>query len=239
MIHGDFAGFQETENPDPFTKQNAKLVKVSLRYGPIKARVGSMVAYQGDATFDYAGAGGMKKYLKSKVTGEGVRLMDIAGAGEVFLADAAKDVMIFYLDNDTISCNGAALLAFSSSLEYDIERVGGGIAGMAAGGLYNTTLRGTGYCAVTSDGPPIAFDVASAPTFADPNAVVLWTGGVQMKIEAGVKVGDIIGRASGESIQMAFSGQGWVLVQPSEVVERGAGTAARGQSGGLGSILGG
>ena len=27
---------------------------------------------------------------------------------------------------------------------------------------------------------------------------------------------NLIGRGSGESIQMAFTGQGWVLVQPSE-----------------------
>ena len=49
--------------------------------------------------------------------------------------------------------------------------------GMMAGGLYNTVLRGTGYVAVVTDGNPIAFDVAAAPTFADAQAVVLWTGG--------------------------------------------------------------
>lgn len=239
MIHGDFTSFKETENPDPFTKQNGKLLKVFLQYGPIKARLGSMVAYQGQADFGAAGSGGVKKFLKSKLTGEGVPLMDVTGTGEVFLADAAKDVMVFYLDNDMVSCNGAAVLAFSSSLEFDIERVGSGMAGMAAGGLYNTTLRGTGYCAVTSAGPPVAFDVAAAPTFADANAVVLWTGGVQMQIHTNFKGRDIIGRGSGEAIQMAFTGQGWVMVQPSEVVEQGAGTAAPGQSGNpLGGLLG-
>jgi len=237
MIHGDFTSFKETENPDPFTKQNGKLLKVFLQYGPIKARLGSMVAYQGQADFGAAGSGGVKKFLKSKLTGEGVPLMDISGTGEVFLADAAKDVMIFYLENDMISCNGAAVLAFSASLEQNIERVGGGMAGAMAGGLYNTTLRGSGYCAVTSAGPPIAFDVTT-PTFADPNAVVLWTGGVQMQVNTNFKGRDLIGKGSGESIQMAFTGQGWVLVQPSEVVEQGAGTPAAGQSGGLGGILG-
>lgn len=238
MIHGDFTSFKETENPDPFTKQNAKLLKVFLQYGPIKARIGSMVAYQGQADFGAAGSGGVKKFLKSKVTGEGVPLMDINGTGEVFLADAAKDVMVFYLENDMISCNGAAILAFSASIEYDIQRVGGGMAGAMAGGLYNTTLRGNGYVAVTSSGTPVAFDVAAAPTFADPNAVVLWTGGVQMQVNTNLKGRDLIGKGSGESIQMAFTGQGFVMIQPSEVVEQGAGTAAPGQSGGLGGILG-
>ncbi|MEA2401866.1 MAG: hypothetical protein QOK00_2269, partial [Thermoleophilaceae bacterium] len=31
-----------------------------------------------------------------------------------------------------------------------------------------------------------------------------------------IKLKNFIGRGSGESVQMAFSGQGWVLVQPSE-----------------------
>ena len=44
-----------------------------------------------------------------------------------------------------------------------------------AGGLYNVSMRGTGYVAVTTDGDPVALDVASAPTFADAQAVVLWT----------------------------------------------------------------
>ena len=239
MIHGDFVSFKETENPDPFTKQNGKLLKVFLQYGPIKARIGSMVAYQGQADFGAAGSGGVKKFLKSKLTGEGVPLMDVTGTGEVFLADAAKDVMIYYLENDMISCNGAAVLAFSSSLDQNIERVGGGVAGAVAGGLYNTTLRGSGYVAVTSAGPPVAFDVAAAPTFADPNAVVLWTGGVQMNINTNFKGRDLFGKGSGEAIQMGFSGQGYVMIQPSEVVEQGAGTAAPGQSGSpLGGLLG-
>ena len=50
------------------------------------------------------------------------------------------------------------------------------------GGLYNVSLRGTGYVAVTTKGDPVALDVASAPTFADAQAVVLWTAGVSMDI---------------------------------------------------------
>ena len=42
------------------------------------------------------------------------------------------------------------------------------------------------------------------------------------------KMKNLIGRGSGESIQMAFSGQGWVLVQPSEGrVEASAGSVQR------------
>jgi uncharacterized protein (AIM24 family) len=223
MIHGDFTSYQETQQQDPFTLQNKKLLKVFLHYGPVKARQGSMVAYQGDATFEHQGAGGASKWLKQKMTGEGVPLMTATGSGELFLADGARDIKVFYLENDMVSVNGANVLAFSSTIESDVQRVGSGVAGAVTGGLYNTTLRGTGYVAVTTDGEPIAFDVAQAPTFADPNAVVLWTAGVRMDIKSDFNAKTLIGKTTGETFQMAFSGQGWVMVQPSENVVQGAG----------------
>ena len=53
----DLAAAQETTGQDPFTLQNKKLLKVLLQYGPVKAALGSMVAYQGDAKFEHQGAG--------------------------------------------------------------------------------------------------------------------------------------------------------------------------------------
>jgi uncharacterized protein (AIM24 family) len=52
---------------------------------------------------------------------------------------------------------------------------------------------------------------------------------------------DLIGKGSGEQFQMAFGGQGWVLVQPSEGVIKAvsSGTSGSGGSGGLlGSVMG-
>jgi uncharacterized protein (AIM24 family) len=48
---------------------------------------------------------------------------------------------------------------------------------------------------------------------------------------------NLIGRGSGETFQMAFSGQGWVLVQPSEGQVAGAPQGSQQSSGGLGSLL--
>jgi uncharacterized protein (AIM24 family) len=223
----DLAAAQETTGQDPFTLQNKKLLKVLLQYGPVKAALGSMVAYQGDAKFEYQGAGGMGKWLKQKVSGEGQRLMTVQGSGEVFLADVGKEIQVMYLEDDSVSVNGASILAFSASINDDIHMVGG--AGAMAGGMWNVGLSGTGYVAVTSDGPPVVLDVASAQTFADPNAVVMWTSGVQMNIKADVNLKTFIGKGSGETFQMGFSGQGWVMIQPSE-----AAPAAGGQGTGIG-----
>jgi uncharacterized protein (AIM24 family) len=221
VIHADFTEYKETTGADPFTLQSKKLLKVFLQYGPVKARIGSMVAYQGDATFSHAGSGGVSGFLKSKMTGEGVPLMDVTGGGEVFLADMAAEIQIMYLDNDSIWVNGANVLAFSASIGYDIKTVAG--AGAMAGGLYQVVLSGTGYVAITSDGPPVVLDVAGAPTFADPQAVVMWTSGVQMGVKSDVNIKTFIGKGSGETFQMSFGGEGWVMVQPSEGVARGAG----------------
>lgn len=222
MIHGDFNQYQETTVNDAFTLQNKKLLKVSLNFGPVKARIGSMVAYQGDVSFAHAGSGGVMGMLKSKVTGEGVPTMDVTGSGEVFLADSAADIQLMYIENDSVSVNGANVLAFSASLSYDIKAVGS--AGALSGGLFNVVLSGTGYVAVLCAGPPVVLDVSGAPTFADPQAVVMWTGGVQMNLKTDVNVKTLIGKGSGESFQMGFSGTGWVMVQPSEGVITGKGT---------------
>jgi uncharacterized protein (AIM24 family) len=227
------AQFSETQSTDAFALQNAKLLKVRLEAVTIQAKLGSMVAYQGEVSFEHAGSGGLSRMLKRAVTGEGASLMKVTGTGEVFLADEAQDVHLVYLEDDAITVNGRNLLAFDSGIDWDIQRVEG--ASMLGGGLFNTTLRGTGWVAILSDGPPVLLDVAAAPTFADAQAAITWSSGVSTSIRTDFKLKSLIGRGSGETIQMAFSGQGWVLVQPSEGRVGSDDDAARGasSSGGL------
>ena len=115
------------------------------------------------------------------------------------------------------------------------------MAGMQAGGLYNVVLRGTGYVAVTTDGPPVMLDVTQQATFGDAHAVVLWSAGVQMNIKTdtgGMK--SMLRGGTGETFQMAFGGQGFVLIQPSEGAMGGpAAASGGGGGGGLLSQLGG
>jgi uncharacterized protein (AIM24 family) len=83
-------------------------------------------------------------------------------------------------------------------------------------GLFNVALHGTGWVAMLSDGPPVLLDVGSAPTFADAQAAIAWSGSVTTSMKTDFKMKSLIGRGSGETLQMAFGGTGWVLVQPSE-----------------------
>jgi uncharacterized protein (AIM24 family) len=192
--------------------QNSKLLRVRLGE-PFMARQGSMVAYQGNVDFSFEG-GGASKFIKKALTGEGLPLMRCQGQGDVFLAEQAHDVHLLNLSNAGLSISGKNVLAFSSSLDWNIERVKGG--SMATGGLFNTTLRGTGWVALTTDGPPVVLNAAEAPTFADTNAVVAWSANLQTQLKTSFKAGALIGRGSGEALQVSFYGQGFVIVQPSE-----------------------
>ncbi|QTH59130.1 hypothetical protein J5O04_09985 [Corynebacterium hindlerae] len=46
-------------------QQNRKLLKLNLSQGPIQAKVGSMVAYQGDVRFQNKGSGTLGKLFKN------------------------------------------------------------------------------------------------------------------------------------------------------------------------------
>jgi uncharacterized protein (AIM24 family) len=236
-VQSTLGEFQETQSEQPFALQNSKLLKVSLDQITIQAKAGAMVAYQGDVSFEHAGSGGLSRMVKKAVSGEGTTLMKMSGAGEVFLADTAQDIHLIYLENDAITVNGTNLLAFDAGIDWDIKRVEG-VSGMMGSGLFNTALNGTGWVAIVSDGPPVLLNTGEAPTFADPQAAITWSSSLQTGIKTDIKLKNFIGRGSGESVQMSFSGQGWVLVQPSEGRVQAA-TGGGGSSGGLLSQLGG
>jgi uncharacterized protein (AIM24 family) len=238
-VQTTLAQFNETQSQDAFALQNSKLLKIHLDQVTIQAKLGSMVAYQGDVTFEHSGSGGIGRMLKKAVSGEGTQLMRMSGTGEVFVADQAQDIHLIYLENDNITVNGPNLLAFDAGIDWDIHRLSGGAAGAMAGGLFNMTLSGTGWVAILSDGPPVLLNVAQAPTFADAQAAITWSSGVTVGLKTDFKMKNLIGRGSGESIQLAFSGQGWALVQPSEGRVAAATTANSPAGGGLGSLLNG
>jgi uncharacterized protein (AIM24 family) len=214
--------YGERETGEAFTLQGPRLLKVELSETSVMAKNGAMVAYQGDVHFEHKG-GGLSRLLKKAATGEQLRLMEASGTGELFLASHAMLVHVLRLQDDSVTVSGENILAFQTGIDWDVTRVKGGTAGVLAGGLFNIHLRGTGLVALVSDGEPVKLDVAEAPTFADPQAAIAWSGGVQTNLRTDVQAKSLIGLGSGESFQLGLSGTGWVLVQPSEgrVVPRG------------------
>jgi uncharacterized protein (AIM24 family) len=214
-IGGAFEQYREIDTGEAFTPQGPYALKVELAETSVMARSGGMVAYQGDVRFEHKG-GGLGRMLKKAASGEDLRLMQCTGSGELFLANQAMLVHVLRLENESLTVNGQNILAFEDQIEWDVTRVKGGAAGMLAGGLFNIALRGSGLVALTSDGQPMKLDVGEAPTFADPQAAIAWSGGVTTTLKTDMQAKSLIGFGSGESLQLGFTGQGWLLIQPSE-----------------------
>ncbi|MEV0560789.1 AIM24 family protein [Dactylosporangium sp. NPDC050588] len=231
----------EKESQQPGLRlQNSKMLKAELN-GEIMARTGTMIAYQGQVTFQALGSGGVGKWLKSKLTGEGVPLMKVTGRGDVFFADRSADVHLIDLEQgDAISINGANVLAFDSSLQYDVRMVQG-VGMLSSAGLFNCVFTGQGRLAITTKGTPVVLTV-DAPTYVDPQAAICWSAGLQTGYHRAdqLGIGTLLGRSTGEAFTMSFAGQGFVVVQPSEEPPQGlaGGQGQQGQSGVLGNLLG-
>ena len=207
--HGQ--GFFELESP--------YMLEVNLN-GMVWTKMGSMIAYVGNIKFVREGIleKGFGKMLKKAVTGEGTRLTKAEGQGRLYLADSGKRISILNLQNESIFVNGNDLLALEENIEWDIKMMYS-IAGMMAGGLFNVKLTGTGMIAITSHFQPMTLRVTpDQPVTTDPNATIAWSGNLIPEFRKDISLKTFFGRGSGESIQMQFRGNGFVVVQPYEEV---------------------
>jgi uncharacterized protein (AIM24 family) len=208
---------QKDVSADAFELENPHLLELKLN-GRVWAKAGSMVAYHGSAKFKREGVleQGIGNLLKKAVSGEGTRLMKIEGQGRVYLADSGKRVTLLRLQGESIFVNGNDVLAFEDGIENKITLMRR-VAGMMAGGLFSIRLSGSGLVAITSHFDPLTLRVTrNAPVFTDPNATVAWSGNLTPDFVTDITIGTFLGRASGESLQMKFQGEGWVVVQPYE-----------------------
>ncbi|WP_405528345.1 AIM24 family protein [Streptomyces avidinii] len=197
--------------------QNAKSVKYNVN-GEMLARQGSMVAFRGNLQFERKGQG-IGGMLKRAVTGEGLALMSVRGQGEAWFAHRAGNCFIIDFEpGDALTINGRNVLCFDTTLSYEIKMVKG--AGMTGGGLFNSLFTGTGKLAVVCDGHPIIIPVtAQAPVYVDTDAVVGWSARLETGLHRSQSVGSMIRGGSGEAVQLKLSGEGFVIVRPSEATE--------------------
>ncbi|TVP83288.1 MAG: AIM24 family protein [Alkalicoccus sp.] len=207
---------ERRESPsEVFGLQSERILEVDLT-ADVWAKMGTMIGYTGDIKFERERAleHGVERAVKKTFTDEGGELMKASGRGRLFLADQGKRVTILDLGNRQLTVNGNDLLAFEPSIEWDIQFMRKA-AGMMAGGLFNITLQGEGKIAVTTYFEPLTLPVSSdQPVFTDPSATVAWSGGLTPEFHTDINYRTFLGKGSGESIQMKFSGDGFVIVQP-------------------------
>jgi uncharacterized protein (AIM24 family) len=213
----------EVQSNEKFALQNGKMLKATLGQQSgmreFFARKGAMVAYQGQANFDshYQGWGA---HVMRHLTGEGLNLMKVSGTGTVFLANQAQDIHVIELTGDGFTIDGNNVLAFESSLRWDIVRIDTQQQ-VAGAGSYNIELTGRGQVAVTTTGAPLVMRVdPSKYCFADADAVIGWSTGLAVQMNAAVTSSSVWRPRgnTGESWEMQFSGEGVVVVQPAELM---------------------
>ena len=215
---------QSTEQKDKgegfFELETPRMLEVNLA-GRVWAKSGAMITYNGHIKFEREGIleHGLGKMFKKALTGEGASLMKAEGNGKLYLADSGKKISILHLQHgESISVNGNDLLAFEDGIQWDIKMMKR-ITGMMAGGLFNVTCQGPGMVAITSHYEPLTIRVTPRkPVITDPNATVAWSGQLQPNFQTDVSLKSFFGRGSGESVQMRFEGEGFVVVQPFEEV---------------------
>ena len=105
---------------------------------------------------------------------------------------------------------------------------------MMAGGLFNTTVSGTGTVALCTVGHPVVLDCSQQPTYVDVQACVAWSSSLSPNVVSSMNMRSMLRGGSGEAFQYAFQGPGFVVVQPSEWAP--VTTQGRGGGGGGGTL---
>ncbi|WP_434778158.1 AIM24 family protein [Neisseria sp. Ec49-e6-T10] len=225
-INDFVSSYQEKDiTSENFELESPRTLEVRVQ-DMIWAKAGAMVARTGNVKFTRQGIleQGLGTLLKKAISAEGLQLMKVEGQGRVYLADQGKKIMLLRLNNDTIFVNGNDVLALEKTIDFKISMMRK-MAGMLSGGLFNMKLSGSGIVAITCHYEPLTLKVSkeTGPVFTDPNATVAWSGSLSPEFATDISFSTLIGRTSGETVQMKFVGEGWVVVQPYEEVYYGAG----------------
>jgi uncharacterized protein (AIM24 family) len=215
---------QQELNQGTFELESDRMLEVNLN-GMVWMKMGAMVSYRGQIKFTREGMleQGLGNLLKKAVSGEGARLTKGEGHGKMYLADRGKKISIIQLNGEALCVNGNDILAFEATVKNEIKMMRR-VAGMVAGGLFNYRLSGTGLIAISSHYNPLTLRVTPGnPVFTDPNATIAWSANLNPDFKTDISFKTFLGRGSGDSFQMKFEGDGFVVVQPYEEVYLAAG----------------
>lgn len=184
----------------------------------VKAKNGSMVAYDGRMAFKKmtGGGEGIRGMVTRRLTGEEMTVMEVKGQGTCWFADRASEISVVNLRGDKLFVESSNLLCTDAGLRTGTSFTG--VRGASQGnGLFTTTVEGHGQAAIMSEGPAVALRVSREhPLTVDPGAYIAHQGNVRQSFQSGVTFRTFMGEGGGEAFQIRFEGDGLVYVQPSE-----------------------
>lgn len=198
-----------------FSKTTSRILEIELQ-DRVWIKNGSMIAYDGVMNFTREGIAehGLGKLIKRNVSGENVQLSKAEGIGKLFLADEAKFISIVNLENIPIYVQAQNVLAFEKQISWDIQPLFN-IGTLLAGGLFHLKFHGLGAVAFTTSFEPLKIEVKEGKSiYTDAKSTIAWSSGVVPNIRTDISLQTLIGRSSGETVQIKFEGNGFVIVEP-------------------------
>jgi len=209
--------YQIKDRDEAFYKTTDRMLEAHLN-GRIWIKTGSMVAYQGAMKFRREGftEHGLSKLMKRRLSGENTPLTAAEGKGVLFLADQGKKICLIDLKGVPIYVQSQHMLAFEDQIKWDVQPLFN-IGTAMAGGLFHICFSGNGKIAFTSEFDPIVLRVSpGSPIMTDAAATVGWSSGVVPSVQTDINLHTLIGRGSGETLQLRFEGDGIIIIQPYE-----------------------
>ncbi|MFD9864373.1 MULTISPECIES: AIM24 family protein [Streptomyces] len=210
----------EQQTQERYSVQNPQLLRVALEgHDDVLARKGSMVAYQGLIEFDAEFQSRGQQRARAH-TGEGLDLMRCHGQGTVYLANLAQYIHLVDVDQDGLTVDSAYVLAMDSSLTHQVIAVDSQY-GISGSGKYQLNITGRGKVALMTSGQPLMLQVTpDRYVNADADAIVAWSNGLRVQMQAQTHSSGVWRRRgnTGEGWELSFMGQGYALVQPSEML---------------------
>ncbi|MEV6651362.1 AIM24 family protein [Streptomyces sp. NPDC051219] len=210
----------EQQSLDRYVVQNPQLLRVSLTgQDDVLARKGAMVAYQGLIDFDgeYQSSGQRRARAR---TGEGLDLMRCSGQGTVYLANLAQYVHVVDVEREGMTVDSSYVLALDSTLNTEVIAVDSQY-GISGSGKYQLNISGQGKVALMTSGQPLMMHVTPDKYVnVDADAIVAWSTSLRVQMQAQTHSTGVWRRRgnTGEGWELSFLGQGFALVQPSEVL---------------------
>ncbi|MCS0634388.1 AIM24 family protein [Streptomyces sp. LP05-1] len=210
----------EQQSQERYAVQNPQLLRVALTgHDDVLARKGAMVAYQGLIDFDgeYRTPGQRRARA---ATGEGLDLMRCSGQGTVYFANLAQYIHVVEVEQEGLTVDSAYVLALDSALHTEVIAVDSQY-GISGSGKYQLNISGRGRVALMTSGQPLMMRITPETyATADADAIVAWSSGLRVQMQAQTHSSSVRRRrgSSGEGWELSFLGNGFALVQPSEVL---------------------
>lgn len=212
--------YNDQQSQDRYSLQNKQMLRVALEgHDDVLARKGTMVAYQGLLEFDAEVQNSGQQRSRAH-TGEGLDLMRCHGQGTVYLANLAQHIHVVDVDQDGLTVDSSYVLAMDSSLHHDVIAVDSQY-GISGSGKYQLNISGHGKVALMTSGMPLMLQVTPDKYVnCDADAIVAWSTSLRVQMQAQTHSSGVFRRRgnTGEGWELSFMGQGYALVQPSEML---------------------